>query len=200
MQMPQESRAGFGRTLSSWNGHVSALCSMSNRRSQCELFRSKDITNNKPVKVSLKEERLLRSLWRWQLSQFRYYHAEFLMPVMQHFDFCGVFQCDQLISTSRHISTNQSANGSSWSYCRCCREWFDNHRLYNKLPPGQGYSCDQLRLISGKQIGKKWSPFFFLDGHSWSLIHFHRDSYTIYIYISIYSIYSTHGFPWIPVG
>eukprot|EP00435_Cladocopium_sp_Y103_P070024 s91_g34.t1 len=45
---------------------------LSDSDSRCELFHSKDITNNKPVKVSLKEE----------------------------------------------------------------REWFDNHRLYNKLPPG----------------------------------------------------------------
>ena len=164
MQMPQESRAGFGRTLSSWNGHVSALCSMSNRRSQCELFRSKDITNNKPVKVSLKEERLLRSLWRWQLSQFRYYHAEFLMPVMQHFDLFMGLKCDQLISTSRHISTNQSANGSLLPVLQGVV------RQSSALQQAASRPGVQLRRISGKQIGQKWFPFFFL-GWSFMIIN-----------------------------
>ena len=109
-----------------------------------------DITNNKSVKLSLKEERQ-KHFFPHRLDHYQSNWTANGKVNPMHFMFFLFFPpCpfDQL-----QVPEN-------------AREWFDNHRLYNKLPPGQtNCSCDQ-QGFDGQQPVLKHQPLNISIGDS----------------------------------
>ena len=95
-------------------------------------YKRQDITNNKPVKVSLKEERL--DVFSSQVPNgFTIFHCCNL-PADRESNSLGLFDQESVgfFGNQTSFVAIVGVFTSPW-----VRDWFDNHRLYNKLPPGR---------------------------------------------------------------